>query len=156
MYPSSPRRGETAPSRDGNFRRVPCIIQSSNEQHSQISVTFVTFTHPERILILGSGCKDDAFYNVHTMFRGPSAVPGRWVVSANNRGWKNWTEAGWQGCFGRVFNTWQRAFVRFDIHDLLCIHHHLEVQFWIWCQNARLPFAWVCESNAAMLDTSTG
>ena len=34
MYPSSPWRGETAASRDGNFRRVPCIIQSSNEQHS--------------------------------------------------------------------------------------------------------------------------
>ena len=29
-----------------------------------------------------------------TMFRSPSAVPGRSVVSANNGGWKNWTEAG--------------------------------------------------------------
>ena len=74
-----------------------------------------------------------------TMFRSPSAVPGRSVVSANNGGWKNWIEAGWQGSFGRVFNTWQRVFVRFDIYDLLYIHHHLEVQFWIWCQNARLP-----------------
>ena len=64
MYPLSPWRGETAPSRDGNFRRVPCIIQSWNEQHSQVSVTFVTFTHPERVLILGSGCKHDALYNV--------------------------------------------------------------------------------------------
>ena len=57
MYPSSAWRGETAASRDGNFRPVPRIIQSSNEQHSQISVTFVTFTDPERLLILGSGCK---------------------------------------------------------------------------------------------------
>ena len=33
------------------IRRVPRIIQISNEQHSQTSVTFVTFTHPERVLI---------------------------------------------------------------------------------------------------------
>ena len=64
MYPLSPWRGETAASKDGNFRRAPCIIQSWNEQHSQVSVIFVTFTHPESILMLGSGCKHDALYNV--------------------------------------------------------------------------------------------
>ena len=46
----------------------------------KISVTFFTFTHPERVLILG-GCNDDALYH-----GGPSSVPGRQVVSANNRG----------------------------------------------------------------------
>ena len=54
----------TAASRDGNSGRVPRIIQNSNVQHSQISFTFVTFAHPERVLILGSGCKDIALYNV--------------------------------------------------------------------------------------------
>ena len=107
MYPSSPWRGETAASRDGNFRRVPRFIQSLNEQHSQISVTFVTFTHPERILILGSGCKDPC-----TMFRGPSAGPGRSVVSANNldrevKGHRKFEKR--PGSFRRVFNTLERA-----------------------------------------------
>ena len=79
MYPSSPWRGETAASRDGNFRRVPCIIQSSNVQHSQISVAFVTFTHPERILILGSGCKDLALYNVQ--YNAQGSIRRSWHIS---------------------------------------------------------------------------
>ena len=29
--------------------------------------------------------------------------------------------------YGRVFKSWQRVFVRYDIDDLLCIHHHLDV-----------------------------
>ena len=73
LYPSSPWRGETAASRDGNSGRVPRIIQSSNGQHSQVSVTFVTFTHPERVLILGSGCKDIALYNVCKVHKCTSA-----------------------------------------------------------------------------------
>ena len=32
-----------------------------------------------------------------------------------------------QGSFGRIFNTWERVFVRYDINDLFCIHHHLDV-----------------------------
>ena len=75
MYPSSAWRSETAVSRDGNFRPVPRIIQSSNEQHSQISVTFVTFTDPERVLILGSGCKDIALYNVQ------GSISSSWQIS---------------------------------------------------------------------------
>ena len=76
LYPSSPWRGETAASRDGNSGRVPRIIQSSNEQHSQVSVTFVTFTHPERVLILGSGCKAIiALYNVQ------GSISRSWQIS---------------------------------------------------------------------------
>ena len=109
MYLSSPWRGETAASRDGNFRRVPRFIQSLNEQHSQISVTFVTFTHPERILILGD---QDARILPCTMFRGPSAGPGRSVVSANNldrevKGHRKFEKR--PRSFGRVFNTLERA-----------------------------------------------
>ena len=104
MYPSSPWRGETAASRDGNFRRVPCFIQSSNEQHSQISVTFVTFTHPERVLILGSGCKDTALYNVQ------GSISRSWQIS---RQCKQSASRGEHrpGSFGRIFNTWERVFV---------------------------------------------
>ena len=75
MYPLSPWRGETAASRDGNFRREACIIQSSNERHSQVSVTFVPFTHPEKVLILGSGCKHDALYNVQ------GSISRSWQIS---------------------------------------------------------------------------
>ena len=65
-----------------------------------------------------------------TMFRGPSAGPGRSVVSANNldrevKGHGNFEKR--PGSFGRVFNTWERVFVRYDIDDLLCIHYHLDV-----------------------------
>ena len=50
-----------------------------------------------------------------TMFGRPSAVPGRSVVSANNldrevKGHGKLEQR--QGFFGRVFNNWQRAFVR--------------------------------------------
>ena len=31
------------------------------------------------------------------------------------------------GSFGRIFNTWERAFVSSDIDDLWCIHHHLDM-----------------------------
>ena len=120
MYPSSPWRGETAASRDGNFRRVPCFIQSSNVQHSQVSVTFVTFTHPERVLILGSGCKDTALYNVQGSISRSWQMSGQCKQSAS-RGENR------PGSFGRIFNTWERVFVRYDIDDLLCIHHHLDV-----------------------------
>ena len=75
MYPLSPWRGETAASRDGNFRREACIIQSSNERHSQVSVTLVPFTHPEKVLILGSGCKHDALYNVQ------GSISRSWQIS---------------------------------------------------------------------------
>ena len=90
MYPSSPWRGETAASRDGNSGRVPRIIQSSNEQHSQVSVTFVTFTHPERLLILGSGCKDDAFYNVQGSISRSWQISGQCEQSGSRgeRAWK--------------------------------------------------------------------
>ena len=90
VYPSSPWRGETAASRDGNSGRVPRIIQSSNEQHSQVSVTFVTFTHPERVLFLGSGCKDIALYNVQ------GSISRSWQISgqceqSGSRGERAWT-----------------------------------------------------------------
>ena len=104
MYPSSPWRGETAASRDGNFRRVPCFIQSLNVQHSQISVTFVTFTHPERVLILGSGCKDIALYNVQGSISRSWQMSGQCNQSAS-RGEHR------PGSFERIFNTWERVFV---------------------------------------------
>ena len=63
------------------IRRVPRIVQSSNEQPSQNSVTFVTFTHPETVLIPQNARRQ---IMPCTMWRGPSAVPGRSVVSANN------------------------------------------------------------------------
>ena len=65
-----------------------------------------------------------------TMFRGPSAVPGRSVVSASNldrevKRHENFEKR--RAFFTRVFKSWQRVFVRYDIDDLLCIHHHLDV-----------------------------
>ena len=65
------------------FDRVPpCISQSSNEQHSQTSITLY---HPERVLI-----RQDASDRMMpcTMFGCPSAVLGRSVVSANNLYWE--------------------------------------------------------------------
>ena len=59
-----------------------------------------------------------------TIFRGPSAVPGRSVVNANNldRAVKRHENVEKRpGSFRRVFKSWQRVFVR------LCIHHHLDV-----------------------------
>ena len=41
------------------------------------SITFVTFTHPERVLILGSGCKDIALYNVQ------GSVSSSWQISGH-------------------------------------------------------------------------
>ena len=64
------------------------------------------------------------------MFRGPSAVPGRSVVSANNLDREVKRHGHFEkrpGFFRRVFKSWQRVFVRYDIDDLLCIHHHLDV-----------------------------
>ena len=96
MYPSLPWCGETAASRDGNFWRVPCIIQSSNEQHSQVSVTFVTFTHPERVLILGSGCRDIALYNVQGSVSSSWQISGQCKQSGSQgeKAWQFWKEAG--------------------------------------------------------------
>ena len=104
MYPSSPWRGKTAASRDGNSGRVPRIIQSSNERHSQVSVTFVTFTHPEKVLILGSGCKDTALYNVQGSISRSWQMSGQCKQSAS-RGENR------PGSFGIIFNTWERVFV---------------------------------------------
>ena len=64
-----------------------------------------------------------------TMFRGPSAVPGRSVVSANNLDREVKRHGHFEkrlAFFRRVFKSWQRVFVRYDIDDLLCIHHHLD------------------------------
>ena len=96
MYPSSPWRGETAASRDDNFRGVPRFIQSSNVQHSQISITCVTFTHPERVLILGSGCKGIALYNVQGSISRSWQISGQCKQSGSRgeRAWKFWKEAG--------------------------------------------------------------
>ena len=52
------------------------------------------------------------------MFRGPSAGPGTSVVSANNldrevKGHGKFEHR--PGSFGRVFNTWERVFVSYDI-----------------------------------------
>ena len=97
------------------IRRVPHIVQSSNEQHSQTSVTFVTFTHPERVLIPQNARRQ---IMPCTMLRGPSAVPGRSVVSANNLDREVKRHAKFEqrhGSFGRVFNTWQSVFVRYDV-----------------------------------------
>ena len=90
MYPSSPWRGETAASKNGNFRRVPRFIQSSNVQHSQVSVTFVTFAHPERVVILGSGCKDIALYNVQGSISRSWQITGQCEQSGSRgeRAWK--------------------------------------------------------------------
>ena len=65
--------------RTASSRGVPLwISQSSSEQHSQTSITL---THPKRVLI-----RQDASDRMMacTMFGGPSAVPARSVVSANN------------------------------------------------------------------------
>ena len=65
-----------------------------------------------------------------TMLRGPSEGPGTSVVSANNLDREVKRHRHFEkrpGSFGRVFNTWERVFVRYDIDDLLCIHHHLDV-----------------------------
>ena len=53
------------------------------------------------------------------MFRGPSAGPGRSVVSANKldrevKGHGNFEKR--PGSFGRVFKSWQRVFVSYDIN----------------------------------------
>ena len=98
MYPLSPWRGETAASRDGNFRRAPCIIliQSSNERHSQVSVIFVPFTHPEKVLILGSGCKNIALYNLQGSVSSSWQISGQCKQSGSRgeKAWKCWKEAG--------------------------------------------------------------
>ena len=58
------------------------------------------------------------------------SISGRSVVSANNldrevKGHGNFAYR--PGSFGRIFNTWEGVFVRYDIDDLWCIHHHLDV-----------------------------
>ena len=84
----------------------PCIIQSSSEQHSQTSISL---THPKRVLIR-QDASDRMMACTSTMFGGPSAVPGRLVVSANNLD----REVKGHGKFEqrRVSNNWQTAFVR--------------------------------------------
>ena len=51
------------------------------------------------------------------MFRGPSAGPGRSVVSANklDREVKGHGKFERLGSFRKVFKSWQRVFVRYDI-----------------------------------------
>ena len=95
-------------------RMPPCIIQISNEQHSQTSITL---THPKRVLIL-----QDPRQRMMpcTMSRCPSAVPGRSVVSANNldpevKGHGKFEQR--HGSFGRVFNTSKVYLsIRYDIY----------------------------------------
>jgi len=72
----------------------------------KMSITFVTFTHLERVLIL-----QDLRHRMMpcTMFGCPSKLPGRSVVSANNldgevKGHGKFEHR--QGSFGRVFNPW--------------------------------------------------
>ena len=98
---------KTAASRDGKVWRVPpCIIQSSSEQHSQTSIPL---NHPKRLLIR-QDASDRMMACTCTMFGGPSADPGRLVVSANNLD----REVKGHGKFEqrRVSNNWQTAFVR--------------------------------------------
>ena len=78
------------------FSQVPRFIQSSNVQHSQVSVTLVTFTHPERFLILGTGCKDIALYNVQGSITRSWQISGQCKQSGSQRekAWTFWKEAG--------------------------------------------------------------
>ena len=126
MYPSSPWRGETAASRDDNFRRVPCISNTPKVP---------SLSSPSLILKGFWFWDQDARILPCTMFRGPSAGPGTSVVSANNldrevKGHGKFEHR--PGSFGRVFNTWERACeicyrLIWWIDDLLCIHYHLDV-----------------------------
>ena len=56
------------------------------------------------------------------------------------------------GSFGRIFNTWERVFVRYDIDDLWCIHHHLDVARQLHQEMAILD-EYLVSSKVRMSDT---
>ena len=114
MYPLSPWRGETAASRDGIFRRVPCISNTPK---------FPWLSSPSLILKGFWFWDQDARILPCTMFRGPSAGPGRWVVSAINLH----REVNIGRDLSKESSTPGNGFLWYDIDDLLCIHHHLDV-----------------------------
>ena len=108
---------------------------------------FPSLSSPSPIL-KGSWFWEDATMMPCTMGVHRQFLADKWSVQTIGDG-KNEQR---QGSFGRVFNTWQRVFTWY----LLYIHHHLEVHFWFRGQNAWLPFAWLCESNAGTQDTENG